>query len=97
MFVHIITSNEEEYVYPFVSITREKDTLVFMPKDFKGSTEDLLKEASIKFNTVEDAKRVFELALYFMDSDSVVFDIDLNNYFKHMKYVRAKLDAMKKG
>lgn len=95
MMVHIIRSKEEEFVYEFKQINRVGKKMVFIPsdKDIGYSNEDLMLE----FNTNEDAKRVFELALCFMSSDSTVFDVDMYNYFDMMKIVRSKLDAIKRG
>ena len=96
MFVHIVKFGEE-YVFPFEKIIRNDDKIVFIPKGFEGNTDNLINESSLKFNTKEDAKKVFELALCFMESNSVVFDVDLQNYYNFMKLVRSRLEAIKKG
>lgn len=92
MFVHVIKSNEEEFVYEFMQINRVGKSIVFIPanKDIGYSLDALM----LDFKTNEDAKKVFELALCFMESESTVFDVDMYNYFDHMKYVRAKLNAV---
>ena len=97
MFVHVVKSLSEEYVFPFEKIIRNDDKIVFIPKGFEGNIADLVNESSLKFNTKEDAKKVFELALCFMESNAVVFDVDLQNYYNFMKVVRSRLDAIKKG